>query len=68
MCAEDCSINFEKLVNRIKYCLNWKGYTNPFEMAYAGFYFTGTEYVCVCFYCGIEIYEWGHSMTHWMST
>lgn len=58
MCVEDCSVNYEKLENRLHSFRNWRGFTDPFEMALDGFYFTGTDDACVCFYCDIEIFKW----------
>lgn len=43
MCVEDCSVNYEKL----KSFKTWQGFTDPFEIAIHGFYFTGTEDTCV---------------------
>lgn len=58
MCAEDYSLDYHKLENRLESFSDWNGVLEPFELAIAGFYFTGVQDVCVCFYCGIEIFEW----------
>lgn len=58
MCLEDWSVDYHKLENRLESFSKWRGILDPFELAIAGFYYTGEEDVCSCFYCGIEIFQW----------
>lgn len=60
MCQDEKSMSYihRTLGKRLESFENWKGETCPSDMALAGFYFTGSEDICTCFHCGIEIKEW----------
>lgn len=57
MCAEETHY-YEDLETRIKSFSNWTGKLDPVELAHAGFYYTGTQDICACFHCGVNIFKW----------
>ncbi|CAC5425095.1 BIRC2_3 [Mytilus coruscus] len=53
------NISYATVASRIRSYSNWtRTYPKPVVLADAGFYYTGTEDVVQCFYCGLKLRRW----------
>ncbi|CAG2212463.1 unnamed protein product [Mytilus edulis] len=54
-----CSISYATVAARIRSYSNWtRSSPRPVDLADAGFFYTGTEDMVQCFYCGLKLRSW----------